>query len=257
MSCQQFPSSYQSMVFKKLLLALSDSNSKLTILQFNLKYRFSKVVGDNILNDLSMLTLREAAFVFGETFKDIARVIDEHPELTPKVAYGKRALRVLGKADLMYLQALREVGELLTPIGRRVLHEALINSHSAQEITVGEFVLHLDQLQCKVERRLQALNRLKDGVEGHPENPYIKGTDVEVYRISALLDGGATVEQVAEDYPLLTREQIKAAHEYAAAIPKKGRPYPKKSFKRATRTLNLDVLDELLAEERTEEGGPA
>jgi uncharacterized protein (DUF433 family) len=206
---------------------------------------------------MPMLTLREAAFVFGKSFKDIARVMDEHPELTPKAAYGKRSLRVFGKTELMYLQALREVGNLLTPMGRRTLHEALVNSPSAHEVSVGEFVLHLDHLRSKVERRLQALNRLKDRVEGNPDDPCIKGTDVEVYRISALLDAGASVEQVVEDYPLLTPEQIKAAHEYAAAIPKKGRPYPKKSFKRAARALNLDELDELLAEERTEAGDPA
>ena len=206
------------------------------------------------MNNIPMLTLREAAFVFGESFKDIARGMDEHPELTPKAAYGKRSLRVLGQADLMYLQALREVGNLLTPMGRRTLHEALVNSPSEHEVSVGEFVLHLDHIRSKVERRLQALIRLKDRVDGNPADPCIKGTDVEVYRISALLDGGASVEQVAEDYPLLTHQQIKTAHEYAAAIPKKGRPYPKESFKRAMRTLNLDVLDELLAEARTEEG---
>lgn len=198
------------------------------------------------------ITLREAAFVFGDKLKDVVRTVEEHAELATKLAVGSRTLRVLGMPDLIYLQALGEVGEMLTPIGRRQLHEALLNGKAKNEVSVGSFLLPLDRLQSNVEKRLEALDALKDGVDGSPEDPFIKGTKIEVYRVSALLDGGATPEGVARDYPTLSREQIELARAYAEAIPKKGRPYPKTSFKSAVRRLNLDALDDVLAEEETQ-----
>src|SRR5450830_1546513 len=204
------------------------------------------------MEETMTFTLREAAFVFGDKLKDIVRTIEEHSELTAKARYGGRSLRVLGMQDLIYLQALGEVGELLTPKGRLELHLALLNWPAQHEVAVGEFLLPLDRLQKHVEKRLIALTTLKDSVDGSTDDPLIKGTEVEVYRISALLDGGATADEVARDYPSLTPEQIGLAHAYAAAIPKKGRPYPKKSFKTAIRRLNLDALDEAIAEEGTQ-----
>ena len=201
------------------------------------------------MNESLALTFREAAFVFGDKIKDIARTFDEHPMFSMKSISGNRSMRVLGMSDLIYIQVLNEVGELLTPKGRLELHEALFNAQSKPEIHVGTFLLQLDRLQRDVEARVDALNNLKDKVEGNPEDPLIKGTSVEVYRISALFDGGASLQEIAEDYPSLNHEQIQVAHSYAKAIPKKGRPYPKISFKRSIRTLNFDMLDDVLENE--------
>lgn len=200
------------------------------------------------------LTLREAAFVFGSKLKDVVRAIEEHAVLMSSSAIGAgRKLRVLGMPELLYLQALGEMGELLTPKGRFELHEALLAEPSKGDVTVGAFFLPLDRLQRDVEARVKALNTLKDGVEGDQDDPCIKGTNVEVYRISALLDGGSSVEEVAIDYPLLTLEQIERARDYASAIPKLGRPYTRRSFKRAAAAIDFDALDEALAEAERQE----
>jgi uncharacterized protein (DUF433 family) len=76
--------------------------------------------------------------------------------------------------------------------------------------------------------------------------PMIKGTAIEVHRIAALLEGGMTAEEIAEDYPGLTRDQIEAAREFAVAHPKAGRPYPKTTFKRLLQNSRLHELDEVL-----------
>ncbi|MDR2216273.1 MAG: DUF433 domain-containing protein [Nevskiaceae bacterium] len=65
----------------------------------------------------------------------------------------------------------------------------------------------------------------------------------EVYRIAALLDGGASVEQVLRDYPSLSREHIETAKAYAQTNPKQGRPYPRTSVKRALQGAGLEALD--------------
>jgi uncharacterized protein (DUF433 family) len=209
---------------------------------------------NEVMSEHSVFTLTEAAFAFGENVKNVIRLVDEHPDLVNKTVMGKRGRRVLGASDLVYMEAIRELRDVLTPVGRRQLHEALLISGIEREITFANLKLALEPLKKKVQERIDVLDRLKDTIEGTPEDPFIKGMDVEVYRIAALLNSGATVSEVQEDYPLLSLEQIKNASDYAQALPKKGRPYPGKSFKRATRELDLHVMDELLAQE-DEKGG--
>jgi hypothetical protein len=192
------------------------------------------------------LTLRETAFVFGEKLRYIVRTIDEHAELGPRQTRENRKLRLLGMPDLIYLQALNEVGELLSPKGRFELHQALLEGWTREAVRVGNFMLVIGHLQSKVERRLDALAILKSEVEGDPIDPVIRGTRVEVYRVSALVKGGASVETVLHDYPALTSAQVELARVYAEVIPKKGRSYPRISFKRALHSLGLSALDELL-----------
>lgn len=198
------------------------------------------------MSDSTTLTLRETAYVFGDKLKNIVRVMDEHSSLGLPEPRGRRSLRVLRMPDLIYLEALNDMGELLSPKGRFQLHEALIKGWPNHEVLVGNFSLPIDHLQSSVEKRIEALRKLKDGVEGDPDDPLIKGTRVELYRVSALLDGGACVDAVLEDYPSLAAEQIELARAYAEAIPKKGRPYPKISFQRALHSVDLSALDEVL-----------
>jgi uncharacterized protein (DUF433 family) len=203
-----------------------------------------------VISEQPVFTLTEAAYALGENVKNVIRLVDEHPDLVNKTLIGKRGRRVLGTRDLVYMQAVRELRDVLTPVGRRQLHEALlVSADTLQEVTFGSLKLPLEPLEKKVQERIDVLDRLKDSIEGDPEDPFIKQTNVEVYRIAALLAGGATVDEVKEDYPLLSLDQIKNARDYAQAIPKQGHPYPGKSFKRATRELNLHLIDELLAEE--------
>ncbi len=62
--------------------------------------------------------------------------------------------------------------------------------------------------------------------------PVFRGTDIGVYQIAALADGQG-VDETLDDYPSLKRKQVLRALNYARAYPKKGRPYPTRSFKRA------------------------
>ncbi len=49
-------------------------------------------------------------------------------------------------------------------------------------------------------------------------HPVIKGTRVPVRTILHLLSQGCTIEEVLEDYPFLTRDDILAAQAYAADV---------------------------------------
>lgn len=59
----------------------------------------------------------------------------------------------------------------------------------------------------------------------------IRGTNVEVHRIAALVEGGISIEEINHDYPNLSEDQIKIAVEYARVHPKHGRPYPVRTVK--------------------------
>ena len=65
--------------------------------------------------------------------------------------------------------------------------------------------------------------------------PVIPDTNIPLYRVTALLDGGMTVAQVKEDFPSLTVTQIEQARDYANVFPNYGRQYPRKSLKRLLR----------------------
>lgn len=191
------------------------------------------------------LTPREAAFVLDEQLKSITKLLDAHAEKGQTVKNGGISVRQLSKPELLFFLALRDVGETLTPKGRSVLFTELQTNVTNHLVKLGVLNLDLRKYERELELRMARYQELKDSVEsGSSDDPLIAGTSVEVYRISALFDGGMSAEAIAKDYPLLTLEQIKGAQAYAVANPKRGRPYPKTTFKSALRRLKFDFPEE-------------
>jgi uncharacterized protein (DUF433 family) len=73
--------------------------------------------------------------------------------------------------------------------------------------------------------------------------PIIPNSAVPIYRISALLDGALSVEEVMQDFPSLTADQILMAREYALKYPNYGVPHPKQSLKRLLRESGFVALE--------------
>jgi uncharacterized protein (DUF433 family) len=76
--------------------------------------------------------------------------------------------------------------------------------------------------------------------------PVIPGTNIPLYRVSALFDGGMTVREVMEDFPSLTEAQIVNARNYARRYPNFGKPYPQKSLKRLLRNSGFAQLEQAM-----------
>jgi hypothetical protein len=74
--------------------------------------------------------------------------------------------------------------------------------------------------------------------------PTTGARNVPVYRLSALCDGGMTVDQIMEDFPSLTRKDIEDALKYARRYPNPGYSYPSQSLKRLLREAELYKLSE-------------
>ena len=198
----------------------------------------------------TLLTPREAAYILNEPLKAVTKVLDSHGSLIRKIRRGGVSVRVLDEHDLLYFVAIQHIGDKLTPKGRDEFYGALKAVSRTREapISFGHVQVELHSFLDELKGKLQRYQALKNAVRV-PEvggEPVIAGTDVEVYRIAALLDGGMTIEEVLHDFPSLEREQVLAAQAYTVANPKPGRPYPKLSFKRAAQAMQLDALDEVL-----------
>jgi uncharacterized protein (DUF433 family) len=193
--------------------------------------------------DALSLTTSEAGYVLERSTPAINKVVDTglirtSMRLGPK-GHGK--LRILGKPELRFLKVADILAKDLTVLGQKKIYEAIrrLPDHEHQ-LRLGVLTVELSPVDRAIEERLRRLIALKNQVElSDSGEPVIAGTTVPAHLVASLAKG-ETVEEILEDYPSLTRSQIESAIEYAKAYPKKGRPYPVRSFKRAVAGLGLD-----------------
>jgi uncharacterized protein (DUF433 family) len=192
-------------------------------------------------------TATEAAFVLRESVRAVKKALDAGP-VRPVLRHKAGArIRAIGWSDLLYLYAVRALRDELTPKARIEFYKALQETpvKRCDEVRFGRFRISIRDLVEEVEQRTANLAALADKVKFRADGePLLKGTDFEIYRIAALLNGRDSVEQVLEDYPSLSRKDVETAKAYAEAHPKAGRPYPQTSAKRALQGAGLEALDE-------------
>lgn len=194
-------------------------------------------------------TAAEVAFVLREPVKAIKKALDDGPVEPKLIAKAGGSVRAVEWADLIYLFAVRSLRDELTRKARNDFYHALKSSPAGQsrEVRFGRLCVSIDDFQVEVEARAKELAALADKIEFRKDGEAVlKNSDVEVYRISALLGGGLSPEEVRADYPSLSLQQVADAKAYSEAHPKPGRPYPKTTFKRAIRGAGLEALDEVL-----------
>jgi len=200
--------------------------------------------------DKLAVSVSEAGFVIDKPARIVNRAIDQGEidaktsAATTKVvqAAGKAKatprrqvrVRIVGRAELRYLMVLAAgLDKDLTPAGRRRIYQGIkqlpANEH---RLRWGSTWLELDAVDAALSDRLARLETLKRAVDSAGrDEPVLRGTEVPVYPVAALARG-ETIEEILEDYPGLSREQVEVAIDYASAYPKPGRPYPERSFKR-------------------------
>jgi uncharacterized protein (DUF433 family) len=198
----------------------------------------------------------EAAFVLREPVRAVKKAFDAGPVRPVLLQKSGAPVRAIGWPDLFYLFAVKALREELTPKARTDFHEAIQRSAVEREgeVRFGRFRVAVADLVREIESRTAELADLASKVEFRADGEaVIKGSDVEVYRIAALVDGGLSVEEILTDYPSLTREAVETAKAYADAHPKPGRPYPRTTAKRALQGAGLEALDEVLGDDHEAE----
>jgi uncharacterized protein (DUF433 family) len=197
-------------------------------------------------------TTNEAGFVLERSNVAINKAVDTGL-IHARVARGPsgRGTRGVGRPELRFLKLADALDKELTALGRRKLYEAIRRlPEQEQQVRVGVLVVELSPFDHAIDARIDRLALLKSAVEQAPSGEIlIRGTSIPAHLIAGLAKG-QTVGEIIEDYPSLSREQVERAIEYARAYPKKGRPYPSRSLKRALADLDLDGI----AMARTSEG---
>lgn len=200
----------------------------------------------------TVFTTAEAAFVLREPIKVIRKALDDGPVQARLIAKSSGAVRAVDWGDLVYLFAVRSLREELTPKARNEFYHALkrFSIEHTDEVRFGRVSITIQDLKAELEERAQLLAELGEKVEFRKDGEaLLKGKNIEVHRIAALLAGGLTTREICEDYPSLTPEEVATAEAYAEAYPKPGRPYPSTTVKRALGGTGLEALDEVLDEE--------
>ncbi|HXR37111.1 MAG TPA: DUF433 domain-containing protein, partial [Candidatus Binataceae bacterium] len=171
----------------------------------------------------------------GVPVKAIHREIDEGPlKSALKQPGNKRCIR---EEDLLYLAVTRRLDPKLVQLtseGKDRLHDAIVsygNRRGQQKRgfpLFGGLSLDIKDIVKEVRSKLILLNRARKMVIEDPEirggEPCIRGTRIGVYEIGAMLEQGASEEELLAGYPSLHREQLGLARIYAHAYPRRGRP---------------------------------
>lgn len=192
------------------------------------------------------LTPNEVGFVLGKSGQDVNRAVDKGVVKARTRRRNGTKRRLLGQAEVRYLRLLEDISDDLSTSARAKLYAAIRKAPLRQKIIrLGIMSFDIASIDKAIKDRIKALERSKRMVRlrARDGEPLLRGTEIPVYLLAALADGGASIKEILEDFPSLTEEQVRAALSYAAVYPKKGRPYPGRSLKRMLADLDLGAVE--------------
>jgi len=144
---------------------------------------------------------------------------------------GKLVHRMLSHAQLVYLRLEAEGVRLLPMASRREVARAVESRPNVDTIAVSggtAILVRVKDARKDVERELKRLRKVEQMVVSDPEimsgAPVFRGTRIPVDLVAAMVAQAATMEEILDGYPSLTREHLELAPLYVAAFPQRGRP---------------------------------
>ena len=156
----------------------------------------------------------------------------EYKLIRPKrVREGHFVQRLLSRSQAVYLRMEAKGLRSLPLAERRQVARAVEQDAGIDAMLRAEGSVIL--IQCKsarheVETALRRLAEATRMVESDPEimrsAPVYRGTRIPVHAIADMLMQGATVAEILEGYPALTRANVELAPMYVQAFPSRGRP---------------------------------
>ena len=183
-----------------------------------------------------LYTPAEAGAVSGLKLKAVHNAIDKRivePVAKARVApvgkINRVAPRFLTGEDLVRLRVWRGIGDTLSAERRQRLFSAIAAKPSAKTVKADELlIVDVGAARKQVDRGVRDLEAaegivVKDKATLGGE-PVFKGTRVPIDGIAAMLEAGATAEELLSGYPKLTERLLDLARIWAAAHPRRGRP---------------------------------
>ena len=162
-----------------------------------------------------------------------------------RVRNGHLVRRLLSRSQAVYLRMEAKGLRALPLAARRRVARAVERDPGIDAMLISEGSVIL--IQCKSARKevdtgLRRLAAATSMAQSDPEimrgAPVYRGTRIPVHAIADMLSQGATVAEILEGYPALTREKVELAPMYATAFPLRGRPAMHSWAKRPPRRLS-------------------
>ncbi len=170
----------------------------------------------------------------------------EYKLIRPKrVREGHSVQRRLSRSQAVYLRMEAKGLRSLPLAERRQVARAVEQDSGIDSMVISKGSVIL--IQCKsarkeVETGLRRLAEATRMVESDPEimraAPVYRRTRIPVHAIADMLSQGATVAEILEGYPALTRQKVELAPMYVKAFPSRGRPVTRSWAKRPPRRLS-------------------
>lgn len=156
----------------------------------------------------------------------------EYKLIRPKrIREGRVVQRLLSKSQILYLQMEAKGLRWLPLAARRQVAKAVEQDPGIDAMIMSEGSAILIQFKSARKQVETGLRRLADAtrmVQSDPEimrgAPVYKGTRIPIHDIADMLSQRATVEEILDGYPALTRQKVELAPLYVKAFPRRGRP---------------------------------
>lgn len=191
-------------------------------------------------------SLREAAYVVDLPFDRLEKASERGEVLTSTRLVKGRKVRVVPKKELVLFRYSLDHRQELPKTSWSTV-QARFRQKQTPRFTVvlsegTSFTLtvavDLRSTSRQVDEREQKLRRLRD-IAGGGDDPLLKGTDIPLYRLAALVADDGDISRAKAAFPSLDEARIRDAAEFARLYPKKGRPYPDRSLKETLTSLDL------------------
>jgi uncharacterized protein (DUF433 family) len=174
-------------------------------------------------------TVAEASWVTGLSVKAVNKAIEDAAVPVRIVRAGGVRRRFVPYASLLCLQLHAEgLKQLPLRMRREVFRRVLSEPQQKQLKYSDALIIDVGGARGKMSSKLQNLEKASGTVQADPEimggTPVFRGTRIPVYLVADMIEQGASIEEVLEGYPSLTREMAQYAGVYATTHPRRGRP---------------------------------
>lgn len=175
-------------------------------------------------------TPSQAAAVTGLPLAAVHKTIDSRLIRPQRTRSGGTVRRLLTKEQLIFLQLEAEGVRRLPLKMRRAIAESIRLAPNTRRLAVASapMIIEVAPARRRVESRLKEIAHIEEMVVRDPEvmrgTPVFRCTRIPVYLVSDMLSQGASVEEILDGYPALSREKILAAPLYMRLHPRRGRP---------------------------------
>ena len=188
-------------------------------------------------------TIAQAAMIIEKPSQLLQKTVERAPVKPALARRGGRRIYIFEMRDLVFFCALDDMKDGITSNKQIELYKALKSMPAETaigSINIGSLRYDFKPYVRRVKKNIEATEKLFRLIDRTGDEPVIKGTDINAYRIAALHDG-MTVQEILRDYPSLSEPQVLAAKAYAESHPKSGRPYPRSTAKKIMLEARADA----------------